>query len=76
MEPLLQGAELNFIERCVHNEVEVIMTQENVTNRGDLYNKVTKSLLRGEPSLQVCNCNTSRLTIYLLSNIRSFMRDK
>lgn len=53
MEPI-QDDDLNFIERLIHNEVAFIMTQEGVTDRGGLYNKIAKSLWRGQASLQVC----------------------
>eukprot|EP00026_Physarum_polycephalum_P000181 Phypoly_transcript_00181.p1 GENE.Phypoly_transcript_00181~~Phypoly_transcript_00181.p1 ORF type:complete len:2011 (+),score=311.30 Phypoly_transcript_00181:88-6120(+) len=53
MEPVLPEVDLNFIERLIYTEVAVILAQHNVTDRGDLYNKITKSLWRGEASLQV-----------------------
>jgi hypothetical protein len=53
MEPQLPEVDLNFIERLIHNEVSAILAQGGVTDRKDLYNKITKSLWKRESSLQV-----------------------
>jgi uncharacterized protein YpiB (UPF0302 family) len=59
-------ADMNFVEQLIFKEVAVIMTQNSVTDRGYLYNKVTQSLWDGESSLQVYNYITVTILTPLL----------
>jgi hypothetical protein len=46
--------QLNFAERQIYNEVKTVLQSNGIANKTELYTKITRSLLDGDPSPQVC----------------------